>query len=568
MDSTGRKDRMERYLEAGTLFDEKYRIQGVLGSGSFALVVHAMHEAMERDVALKFLRPELVEADPTVSERFVNEVRIVSRLTSPHTVKVYDFGKTPEGIHYMVLEHVEGQSLDLILERHGAIKARQAVKLCLQLLESLEEAHRLGVIHRDLKPANLMLGQIQGKKNQLKVLDFGVAKLLEAAPQTPLETPTLRRGAPSHERRSTQLVGTPTYMSPEQIIGQPVSAASDLYSVGLILYEMLRGRTAIEERNVTNVARIHLDESPIPFAEIDQVPPVLAAIILKATARQMGDRYESAREMSEALETAVSGQAASGQARSGAQPGRGESPAPARDSKMEVADISDVFLGRSYIAAPETPGIPLRKPSPLPALSKKKPSQSEPLFTRPKPNRALELNEEVKVRDRTRPSSAKGREVTVDDLRRRSQGQATRHNSLLGTLSFVGLVLGTYLAFVVASAPLGEQGSALRTIVGFLPLGAAIVWTGFAAVPIHHAGWLRRWLLPTARNVGAILGLLLFLYALMGHRMAAHAFAEESAWFFRHLPDHGLLHVFESMTRRFGEVLSGMYAVIGRHLPW
>jgi hypothetical protein len=179
---------------------------------------------------------------------------------------------------------------------------------------------------------------------------------------------------------------------------------------------------------------------------------------------------------------------------------------------------------------------------------------------------ALQLEDKVKVRRRERPSSTIPREVTVDDQRHRPQDQVTGDHRLLAAVSLGGLLLGTYLAFVVASAPLGEQGPAVRSIVGCLPLGAAIVWTGFAAVPIHHAGWIRRWLVPTARNVGAILGLMLFFYALMGHSMAAHAFAEESVWFYRHLPDHGLVNVFESVTRRIGEVLSGMYAAIGQHL--
>src|SRR5690554_6167998 len=130
-----------RDLRAGVLFEGKYRIVRPLGEGSFATVVHARHEVMDRDVALKFLRPEVMAAHPEVAERFMNEVRVASRLKDPHTVGIFDFGKTSENIPYMVLEYVDGRTLDKVIESRGAMGKRRSMECCLQILASLEEAH-------------------------------------------------------------------------------------------------------------------------------------------------------------------------------------------------------------------------------------------------------------------------------------------------------------------------------------------------------------------------------------------------------------------------------------------
>ncbi|MFU8803251.1 MAG: serine/threonine protein kinase [Bradymonadaceae bacterium] len=544
MNPTVRKDQLDQYLKPGVLFDEKYRIIGVLGQGSFATVVHARHEAMDRDVALKFLRPELVDSDPGASERFRKEVRIVSRLTSPHTVMVFDVGETPEGIHYMVLEHVPGHTVDVELELGGAMGVRRAVELCIQILKSLEEAHGLGVIHRDLKPANLMIGRVSGKDDQIKVLDFGVAKLLEG-PQRP-------SGAGSAERHSTQFVGTPTYMSPEQIVGEPVSPASDLYSVGLILYELLTGQTAIEEESVAKVARIHLDDDPIPMSRLDEIPPVLARIILKATSRFARDRFESAEELHGILLRGLSSKKKDGEVRK------------SRSVQPEIAeaDMSDVFLGRSYVAAPEKTPIPTRKPSPLPGMSRAQPLR-EREEKKLEPSRPLELDVEQVSRTRVARS-----DITLDDMRRRNEESHTRKESGLATISMIGLILGAYGLFIAASAPLGEESSSMRIIVGMLPLGAAATWTVFSTVPTHYQSWVRRWLLPMTRNTWTILAGLCVVYLFFGHRMAAEAFTEESAWFYGFLPESGVFTFFESLTQRIGEALGEMYAMIGGVLPW
>jgi small-conductance mechanosensitive channel len=180
----------------------------------------------------------------------------------------------------------------------------------------------------------------------------------------------------------------------------------------------------------------------------------------------------------------------------------------------------------------------------------------------------LEIDESATVRGRRGRLQNERSHVTVEDLRRRSQEHRVRSQSSLGLIAGVGLLIATYLVFIVASAPLVEQGTPARVIVGFLPLAAACVWAAFDNVPIHHAGWIRRSLVPVARHTAEILLVLLFVYAFVAHRMATQIFADESAWFFAYLPDNAVLAALENLTMRMGQALSGIYAVIGRTLPW
>ncbi|MFU8805297.1 MAG: serine/threonine protein kinase, partial [Bradymonadaceae bacterium] len=258
-------------LVAGSLFEQKYRIVEVLAEGDFATVVHARHEAMERDVTLKFLSPEKIGAHESVLERFQKEIRLASRLTSARTTTVFDFGETAEGTPYMVVEHVDGTSLHTTIAQHGAIKPRHAIRFCEQILDSLEEAHGLGLLHRDLRPTNIQIGIVAGKENQIKVSDYAVAGLLEGRARTGV------------------------YLSPEQILGAPLTPASDLYSLGQILYEMLSGKSLLDKEAGYTISAADLDDLPEP----------LVKIIRKATAQKVSDRIGSAADFRLALERCV-----------------------------------------------------------------------------------------------------------------------------------------------------------------------------------------------------------------------------------------------------------------------
>jgi serine/threonine protein kinase len=292
MTDSAANDRLKSILKAGKLFEGKYRIMRPLGAGSFAIVVHARHEVMERDVALKFLKPKVVESNPEVSERFIREVKIASKLKHPNVVTIFDFGTAQDDLYYMVQEYVAGTTLDTILTNEGAMAPERAIHIAAQVLDCLKEAHALGIIHRDLKPANIMLTSQNGDDNFAKILDFGVAKLLD---------PEDAKSGGGAARQSTKFIGTPIYMSPEQILGREVQVASDLYSMGLILYEMATGQPPIQADRVAEVVQQHLSDEPLAFPRLHLLPESLAQVILRATSRHPKDRYRSAEAFRRAL---------------------------------------------------------------------------------------------------------------------------------------------------------------------------------------------------------------------------------------------------------------------------
>jgi serine/threonine-protein kinase len=187
----------------------------------------ATHLGLERPVAVKIIRREFA-GDADVADRFLLEARTMAKLRHANAAMIFDAGNLPDGRHFIVMEFVEGETLSQALAREGKFSFTRAVEIATQICDVLEEAHRLGIIHRDLKPSNILLG-----KRGVCVLDFGVAKVLASSAEST---------AAANSTGSGQLVGTPRYMSPEQCLGQRVGARSDLYSLGVLLYEMLAGR--------------------------------------------------------------------------------------------------------------------------------------------------------------------------------------------------------------------------------------------------------------------------------------------------------------------------------------
>jgi serine/threonine-protein kinase len=190
-------------------------------------VYRATHLGLERPVAVKIIRSEFA-GDPDVTERFLREARTMARLRHQHAAMIFDAGSLPDGRHFIVMEFVEGVTLSTALARDGQFSPERAVKIAIEICEVLGEAHRLGIVHRDLKPSNIMLSE-QG----VRVLDFGVAKVLASSAEST---------ATHASTGSGKIVGTPRYMSPEQCLGHRVGARSDLYSLGVLLYEMIAGR--------------------------------------------------------------------------------------------------------------------------------------------------------------------------------------------------------------------------------------------------------------------------------------------------------------------------------------
>ncbi|MGH9968996.1 MAG: serine/threonine-protein kinase [Pyrinomonadaceae bacterium] len=205
----------------------RFRIECEIGTGGMGTVYRATHLGLERPVAVKIIKSEFA-ADRDVADRFLREARTMARLRHAHAAMIFDAGNLPDGRHFIIMEFVEGTTLSQALVRDGRFSAERAVKIAIQICDVLEEAHQLGIIHRDLKPSNIMLNE-----RGVCVLDFGVAKVLATSAESTAAHATTGSG---------QIVGTPRYMSPEQCLGQRVGARSDLYSLGVVLYEMLAGR--------------------------------------------------------------------------------------------------------------------------------------------------------------------------------------------------------------------------------------------------------------------------------------------------------------------------------------
>jgi beta-lactam-binding protein with PASTA domain/predicted Ser/Thr protein kinase len=268
-----------------TRFDGRYRILRKLGSGGMANVYLAEDEELGRRVAIKILNDRYAN-DDSFNERFRREAKSAAALSHPNIVSIYDRGEG-DGRPYIAMEVIEGRSLKELILTSGSLPIAQAIELAKQILSALRFAHRHGIIHRDIKPHNILLGF----EDRLKVTDFGIA----------------RAGA-SQMTEAGSIMGTAQYLSPEQARGAPVTAASDLYSVGVVLYEMLTGKTPFEGETPIEIAMKHLNEAPRPPSQLRrEIPPELDQIVLRALAKDPHDRYQSAEELSADLDRVEAG---------------------------------------------------------------------------------------------------------------------------------------------------------------------------------------------------------------------------------------------------------------------
>jgi predicted Ser/Thr protein kinase len=271
----------------------KYRIIGEVGRGSYGVVFKAIQRGIEREVALKTLLPQAVGTEE--SQRFEREARLVSRLTHPHIITLYDFGEH-EGLLYMVMEFVEGRSLGELIRDEAPLPVEKVRGLIYQMLDALHYAHDQGVVHRDLKPENIWLirnpSMTTDSLEMLKILDFGIAKVLRGQNEaSALDTLTQTGFA----------LGTPQYMSPENITGDVVTHKTDLYAVGLIMFEMLTGRPPFDTTTPHAAMVSHLRDEPPPLPKELGLGAWQRAIDL-CLQKQPDDRIDSARALREVLE--------------------------------------------------------------------------------------------------------------------------------------------------------------------------------------------------------------------------------------------------------------------------
>lgn len=262
-----------------------YRIIGPLGSGGMGLVFRAEDVRLRREVALKFLRED-VATDPEQRKRLMREARAASALRSPGIASIYDVGEV-DGQMFLVMELVEGEPLSVLLAS-GPLPVRQAVDVAAQVADALDAAHAAGVVHRDIKPANLLVDA----RGRVKVLDFGLAKRLRARDQD-ME----RTRQQSLQTRAGSLLGTFSYMSPEQAMGRDVDHRSDLFSLGVVLFEMLTGRRPFDGASAMETLSRVVNDPPPALARFNHaVPPALDHVVAKALAKDPAFRHQSARE--------------------------------------------------------------------------------------------------------------------------------------------------------------------------------------------------------------------------------------------------------------------------------
>lgn len=273
----------------GGLIGGRYRVTKRLGGGGFGEVYQALHTGTQEPVALKLMRAELQDQKGAV-QRFTAEARTSAALRHPNTVRVFDFGTTPEGDLYLAMELLQGQALEDLLLANGRLEPGRAVRIAIQVLRSLHEAHNRGLVHRDLKPDNIFLCDIEGEHDFVKVIDFGIAKLS-------------RKNSHQSVTNSGIVIGTPHYMSPEQIRAASIDGRSDLYSLGVVLYQCLAGRVPFDAGSGLAIIMAHISDAPQPITEVvEDLDPEIAAIVMRALEKDADRRFASAAAMREALE--------------------------------------------------------------------------------------------------------------------------------------------------------------------------------------------------------------------------------------------------------------------------
>ena len=274
----------------GEILADKYRIERVLGQGGMGAVVAAHHVALDQRVAIKYLLPDALRS-PEIVERFAREARAAAKIRSEHVARVIDVGRFTDGAPYIVMEYLEGLDLAQVLVKHGPLAVEDTVRHVLEASEALAEAHTAKIVHRDLKPSNLFLANRPDKRAIVKVLDFGISKVVGASPADALT-------------KTSGLLGTAYYMSPEQLTTpKGVDHRADIWALGVILHELLSGLAPFRGETFGEVCGGILQNDPESLSALrPEIPPGLVAVIARCLAKKPEARYASVGALAGALE--------------------------------------------------------------------------------------------------------------------------------------------------------------------------------------------------------------------------------------------------------------------------
>ena len=276
-----------------------YQVGDLIGKGGMGEVYYATHRMLARPAAIKLIRAETVaqgdsEGAQLAIKRFRREAEVAANLRSPHTVALYDFGRTDDGALYFVMELLTGMDLEKLVRTHGPLPPARVIYILAQICESLEEAHAMGLVHRDIKPANIHVGTLGLRHDFVKVLDFGLVKAVDTKEKSPAGTAETAEGITP---------GTPDYMAPEMTLGNPVDGRADIYAVGCVGYYMLTGQPVFQAANVYHMIARHLNDTPVRPSEVAKqpVPRVLEDLILSCLRKSPEERPQSAADLARGL---------------------------------------------------------------------------------------------------------------------------------------------------------------------------------------------------------------------------------------------------------------------------
>jgi serine/threonine-protein kinase len=353
----------------GSVIDGRYRVDGVLGRGGMGVVYHARHEVLDKPFAIKILLPT---EDADVVERFVNEAKAATAIGNDHIVDTVDFGQLPDGSTYFVMEYLEGRTLSQRIKAERVIPVSVAISIGTQIAEGMSAAHRAGIVHRDLKPENIFLTKSDEGEDFVKLLDFGIAKMQAR------EIKLTRAGT---------IFGTPHYMSPEQASASEVDSRADIYSLGVILYEMLAGQVPFDAENPMGLLTQHLYSAPVALTSREDAPQTISAdldaIVLTCLAKQPAERYASMDELAEDLRRVEVGEPPKALAALLSRGDRESSEAVVRQAKKRLRGRSGrtttwviagtltlaAAAGTAFVLNQQSEPKPQREPQPKPVVA-------------------------------------------------------------------------------------------------------------------------------------------------------------------------------------------------------